>query len=168
MDLGSILLILSAALLSGVFISRPFSKSMEEEKLATKADLQKVEHQRSSLLAEQDRLITTLRDLDFDYKMGKIPESDFPDQRMALLNAGAAVLRQLDEIDTQHKGVVAETVAQESASRIQMNDDELEALIEERRRSRMEKSNGFCPKCGKPTRKSDRFCPRCGAQLVEE
>jgi len=30
----------------------------------------------------------------------------------------------------------------------------------------VEKSGGFCPRCGKPVQKSDLFCPRCGATLT--
>ncbi len=45
------------------------------------------------------------------------------------------------------------------------SDDSIEVMIASRRRSRREKSAGFCPKCGKPVQQSDRFCPKCGAAL---
>lgn len=42
---------------------------------------------------------------------------------------------------------------------------QVEEMIERRRMTRTEKSNGFCPNCGKPTQKSDRFCPYCGREI---
>ncbi|MGC8857289.1 MAG: zinc-ribbon domain-containing protein [Anaerolineae bacterium] len=30
----------------------------------------------------------------------------------------------------------------------------------------MERSAGFCPRCGKAVTVSDRFCPSCGKSLV--
>jgi hypothetical protein len=45
------------------------------------------------------------------------------------------------------------------------SDDDLEHQIANRRRSRKEKTGGFCPKCGKPIQMSDKFCPKCGAKV---
>ncbi|HEY9088584.1 MAG TPA: zinc ribbon domain-containing protein, partial [Anaerolineaceae bacterium] len=45
--------------------------------------------------------------------------------------------------------------------------DELESLISARRRSRQEKSAGFCPKCGRPLQQSDKFCSSCGASILQ-
>jgi rubrerythrin len=44
-------------------------------------------------------------------------------------------------------------------------DDDLEAVLANRRRERAEKAAGFCPQCGYAVRKSDKFCPKCGASL---
>jgi NADH pyrophosphatase NudC (nudix superfamily) len=166
MDIGSILLILSTALLSAVFVIRPFLRRPPDTSAEARGDLQDYEQRRSSLLADKDRLIAALSELEFDHKMGKIPEADYPTQRKTLLNAGAAILRQLDELDEKRKVITTETTEDMLAGLDKKRDDEVEALIEERRRNRMERSTGFCPKCGKPINKSDRFCPRCGVKLV--
>ena len=68
---------------------------------------------------------------------------------------------------------IGEALAQESdlssgetgAARVSDPDDELEALLANRRRERQEKSAGFCPQCGGALQQSDRFCPKCGASL---
>ena len=36
------------------------------------------EHELSALMAERDRVINSLQELDFDFKLGKIPEEDYP------------------------------------------------------------------------------------------
>jgi ribosomal protein S27AE len=179
MDIGSIFLILGLLVMVGLYISRPFivksarGVSAEEQKL-------------SAALAEQERLLDTLKELDFDYSLGKVPEADYPLQRSSLVSQAAEAMRQVDtlaaidggeipdrietaiatrraEIDTPAARKSKRTVASGAAP-----DDELEALIASRRRERLEKAAGFCPQCGKPVQISDKFCPRCGASLLVE
>ena len=140
MDIASIFLILSAAILSGVFISRPFFKRLPDGSEDTDHLLEEYEQRRSSLLADHNRLIIALRDLEFDRKMGKIPDDDYPGQRSALLKAGAAVLRQLDDVHETSKGVKAEPSHELIDHDFQESDDELESIIDDRRRKRMGKS----------------------------
>ncbi len=183
MDLGSIFLILSLLLLVVLFISRPL---LENRSVAVSQE----EHEMSALLAERDRLLNALQELDFDYALGKIPEADYPAQRAALVQRGVDVLRRLDEMQedssTQDmeerieaaimaRRADAEAVAAPAglngAGMLRPSavaagpDDELEALIASRRRGRKEKSAGFCPQCGGAVQKSDRFCPKCGTKV---
>jgi len=178
MDLGSIFLVLGLFVLVGLFISRPF--------LGHKARVvSPEEHEYSSLLAERDRILNALQELDFDYTLGKIPEDDYPAQRAAMLQRGAEVLRQLDATrvvasneDAEARLEAAIAARRADAARLQTApngasgriarhapDDNLEVLIASRRRERSEKSAGFCPQCGWPVQQSDRFCPKCGATL---
>lgn len=189
MDLGSVFLILALLLMVGLYVSRP----LLERKLALPAtESSAKEHVRSALMAERDRVLNALQELDFDYALGKIPEEDYPLQRAGLLKQGANILRQLDEIqhvtpevDADQRleaaiaarrlagapvsekekpaGDIAAAPAEATAKAL---DDDLEILLANRRRARQDKAVGFCPKCGKPLQKSDRFCPKCGAKLV--
>lgn len=84
MDIGSILLILGLLLLVTLFIARPL---MEKRSVVVSQE----EHELSALLAERDRLLNALQELDFDYAMGKIPEEEYPAQRSVLLQRGAEV-----------------------------------------------------------------------------
>jgi hypothetical protein len=184
MDIGSILLTLALLLVVGLFISRPLVERRETSK--TSVDIQK-EHERSTLLAERDRLLNALEELDFDYSLEKIPEADYPVQRNALLQKGAEVLRQIDDYDildqedeeelrietaiaSRREGAARAPAAAPStgrkASRFEIEDDEIEARIAARRREREDKSAGFCPQCGNSVSKSDSFCPKCGNALT--
>jgi hypothetical protein len=89
MDIGSIFLILGLLVLVSLFIIYPLF-----ERSATAVSQE--EHEYSALLAERDRLLNALQELDFDYTLGKIPEEDYPAQRAGLLQRGAEVLRLLD------------------------------------------------------------------------
>jgi hypothetical protein len=175
MDIGSIFLIAAVAVLVVLFVSRPFS----DRRIISSPDLipetglavHKQEHQRSTLLAERDRMFTALQELDFDQSLGKVSDDDYQAQRSSLLQAGAALLKQLDEMgiqisqsDGSYEGGTPGTAA--SLADVEpMEDDELEQLIASRRKDRKEKSAGFCPTCGKPHGKSDSFCSFCGSGL---
>ncbi len=185
MDIGSIFLILGLLVLVGLYISRPL---LEKKSVAISQE----EHEISALLAERDRLLGALQELDFDFALGKIPEGEYPSQRAALVQRGADVLRRLDEMQPETaRGDVEERIEMQIAARradaarvpagaggngssisikpaVQAvgQDDDLETLIANRRRVRKEKSAGFCPQCGGPLQKSDRFCPKCGKKLA--
>jgi hypothetical protein len=94
MDIGSVFLLLALLLLVGLFISRPL---FERKAVAVTQE----EHELSSLMAERDRILTALQELDFDHALGKIPEDDYPSQRSALLQRGAIILRRMDEYTEQ-------------------------------------------------------------------
>jgi NADH pyrophosphatase NudC (nudix superfamily) len=185
MDIGSIFLVFALLILVAWFISQPLFERRPPS--GANSALSRAEHDLSTLLAERDRIIQLLQELDFDNKLGKIPEEDYPDQRNILLQRGAEILRQLDDRQTkipagplsehqemaiaarriQQSGaaVVAAVSPRKNGNGLSAPDDELERQIAARRRNRKEKTGGFCPKCGKPIQMSDKFCPKCGAKV---
>jgi len=185
MDLGSIFLFLALLVLVGLFVSRPF---LDRSRGAKEMGVSPDNRQRSELLAERDRVLSALQELDFDYTLGKIPEEDYPQQRSALLHEGAAVLRQLDSLQPEANADDAEARLEaaiaarrlDAAARanggtvpngrkpaaVAAPDDDLEVILANRRRVRQEKAAGFCPQCGSTVQKSDHFCPKCGAKLA--
>ncbi len=177
MDIGSLFLILALALAVGLFIARPFLNSSVNEASDRNIAFEAREHVRSALLAEREQVLDALQELDFDQALGKIPAEDFPFQRSRLLAQGAAVLRNLDEMEPPEaeasaedrlEAAVAARRAETRAAVASANigaGDAIEDQIALRRRAREEKSAGFCPKCGRPLQKSDRFCPKCGTAL---
>jgi hypothetical protein len=181
MDIGSILLILAMLILVGLFIARPL---FDRQAVIVNGRTRREDHELSSLLAERDRVLNALQELDFDYSLGKIPEEDYPAQREALVSYGAMVLRKLDELQAKPDASGVEerlelAIAARRAEAVQagpppavtaalplLEDDEIEARLASRRRERKDKSAGFCPQCGRAVQKSDRFCPGCGFGLT--
>jgi hypothetical protein len=100
--IGSIFLVLALAVVVAVFIGQPFLQRTSQ-KMASDSQpaVQEREHRESSLLAERDRVLNALQELDFDYALGKVPPEDYPQQRAVLLKTGANVLRELDEIENE-------------------------------------------------------------------
>ena len=181
MDIGSLFLILALFILVLLFIGRPFF----EHKLSA-AVVNEPPPALSALLAERDRALSAIHDLDSDHSLGKVSEEDYLGQRAELIQHGVDILRKLDELQPQTVTVQAEepeedrfeeAIASRRAARVvaaprpnghgAAPDDQIEVLIANRRRSRSEKSAGFCHKCGSPLQISDHFCPRCGARIPE-
>ena len=102
MEIGAIFMIVAVLLLVSLFVGRPLLERSAETRLPAEQEARKAQdHQRSSLLAERDRVLNALQELDFDNAVGKIPPEDYPVHRSALLESGAEALRQLDIIDAQ-------------------------------------------------------------------
>jgi hypothetical protein len=168
MELTAIFLSLAVLIVVGVYLYAPFMERRARR-------VTEEEHELSALMAERDRVITSLQELDFDFKLGKIPQEDYPVQRAGLLQKGADILKQIDTLapqptsaqDTEARleRAIAARRADAAIARVEVADDELEAMISARRKGRTNKSAGFCPRCGKPVMVSDRFCPSCGKSL---
>ncbi len=184
MDLGALLLILTVIVLVSMFVSRPFFRPQTLKTEAVKTSEPQNEHNRSALLAERDRIINSLQELDFDNALGKIPEEEYPAQRAELLQNGANILRQLDTYTHESANQAAEDrleaaiaarradlarrKAAPAATRSEKpvtTDVEIERLVADRRKTHTAKPGGFCPKCGRQVQKADRFCPKCGVSL---
>lgn len=176
MQIGTVLLVLAVALAVGLFVAQPLRKGARRIK---RGETQNV----SALLAERERAINALQELDFDHQLGKVPADDYPAQRSALVQRGAEILRKLDALSPSPligKGMPnergegnadAKIESAIAARRAKINstslvDDDIEALISARRSKRKSKSGGFCPRCGKPVTATDRFCPNCGKAIT--
>ena len=163
MDLGALLLLI--ALLVGVsaYLIAPLINNRAHRVSEDGREF-------STLMAERERILNALLELDFDFKLGKIPEGDYPGQRAELLQKGADILKKLDALpasalpnprrdDSESAGAIP------GDTRRQLNDEEIESLLSARRRERKTNSAGFCPRCGKPVLVTDQFCPNCGTAL---
>ena len=168
MELPAIFFSLAILILVGIYLYAPFMERRARR-------VTEEEHELSALMAERDRVINSLQELDFDFKLGKIPEDDYPVQRSTLLQKGADILRKIDTLAPQATSAqdtevrleraIAARRADASLAKVEVSDDDLESMISSRRRGRTNKSAGFCPKCGKPVMVTDRFCPSCGKSL---
>ncbi|MBE0681253.1 MAG: zinc ribbon domain-containing protein [Anaerolineales bacterium] len=168
MELGSLFLVLAVLVIVGVYLYAPFTSHGRRTRVGET-------HEVSALKAERDRVINSLQELDFDFKLGKIPTEDYPAQRADLLQKGADILRQLDELapvpasashaEARIEKAAAAKRADASEQAAGLSDDDVESMIAARRKQHKSKSAGFCPKCGKPVLVTDKFCPSCGKAL---
>ena len=191
MEPGTFLLILALVLLVALIVGCPFYEKEDHRKTVRKPE--QTGSQLSTLLAERDRVLRSLKELEFDYYLGKIPEADYPNQRKLLIQEGVEVLKNLDklQLSESNTGVYQRVEGDNAPQRDSLEklspkpngngrksaslaagsvvaaaDDEIEVLLANRRRSRRDRATGFCPKCGSPHHKSDQFCPRCGAKIT--
>lgn len=131
MQLSSLLVgfvLLAAAL---VYVGRPFfEKPGKGAKTVSKAGQAQA----------RESVLSALRDLDFDFKTGKISEEDYQPLRAQLLTEAAQFMQ------TENK-----------------EGEQLEALIQSRRKSQSRQLS--CPTCGKKIVLGDAFCSSCGTKL---
>jgi hypothetical protein len=154
MDIGSIMLILALAVFVFAFIYQPF-------RMRRSAPLSQYEMALSPLLAERERILDALVELDFDHELGKVPENIYELQRTRLLQQGADVLRQIDDLQS------GEGMSEDKKpARVSAADDPLEVMIAARREGHKPAGKGqFCHACGEKVKAGDRFCASCGADL---
>ncbi|NWF63638.1 MAG: zinc-ribbon domain-containing protein [Chloroflexi bacterium] len=168
MELGAIFLVSAVLVVVGMYLYMPFLSRSRRLSITEM-------HEVSALKAERDRVINALQELDFDFKLGKIPAEDYPEQRADLLKKGADILRKLDElepkleatrnVETRIEKAAAAKRADTSSSASGLSDEDIEAMLAARRKQHKSKSAGFCPSCGKPVLAADNFCPLCGKSL---
>jgi hypothetical protein len=156
MDLAAILFLIALLLAVSLYLVTPLMNNRPRRRTEETQEV-------SSLLAERERLLNALQELDFDHQLGKIPEEDYPSQRADLLQRGAAVLEKLDALAASRPQPASRlaTVGGDAS----VSDDEIESMLAARRKARKTKSAGFCPRCGKPILVTDQFCPHCGKSL---
>ena len=152
MDLGSFFLILAAGIIVLVLLARPFVAEDAQVKFTqTQQKFSKEEDRLSTLLAERDRILSAVEEIETDYEMGKIPAGAYPQSRTGLLHSGAEILKQIDELTLKNKSDGM---------------DDLEKMIETRREARKTKNAAsYCPHCGNALQKNDRFCSGCGKEV---
>lgn len=122
-----------------------------------------------SLTEQKERLYEAIQDLDFEYRAGKLSETDYQSVRSDLVSQAAAVNSQLDEIvepsvETKAEETPAEAVAEEAPA-----DDEVAAEGPVCRSCHRVNPPGakFCFHCGE-SMAAPASCPECGTELPKE
>ncbi len=159
MDIGSILVIIAIMLLVALYISQPF---FEREVTASNE-----ESEYSHLLEERERLLGRIEELDFDYELGKILESDYQRARRNLVKKTALILQKFDEMEKGNaimKMSPTEEDIKRSPPRTEV--DEIESLIAARRRELGETKHTFCSHCGRVVKGGDQYCVHCGEKIT--
>lgn len=112
---------------------------------------------REALEQERRAIISAIRELDFDFRTGKIGEADYKLLREARVARGAQILRELAELDETEDDVEADIEAQVARLRT------VRAADGQARAGRP--GTVTCPSCGHVAGANDKFCPQCGQRL---
>lgn len=109
------------------------------------------------LLQRKDALLLSIKELEFDLRMGKLSEADHQRLDQRLRQQAIILLRQIEQTAPQVSGLEAE----------------LEAAIQKQRRvANRSSTNGQvvsalqCPHCQTAVSRADKFCPQCGQKLT--
>jgi rubrerythrin len=140
MVLLSVFIVLAVGILSFAYITNGFNAE-GQKRLPAGVDAGDL------LDSAYEQKVHWLRDLESDLVTGKIGETDYSEQKQVLEREALMLLAQ-----------------KESRLKAQNSNEQkdVEELIQDRRLERLERSAGFCSKCGQPLQRSDQFCPSCG------
>lgn len=152
MGTGAILINLALFTLSAVFLIKPFFREQE--------DLKASDSSGSVLKAEKERLLAALENLDDEYRLEKLAEDDYQRKRNYLLSQAAGILKTLDEL-----GIQPDLESNQFNNESEEDLDDLDALIESRKRELRRDSQKLCPLCGTQVNQFDQFCGHCGETL---
>jgi hypothetical protein len=151
MSFASFLIVAFIFILTGLFIMRPFLVQSESKGRSSSSLY-------DSLIAERERLLSAIEELELELDLKKISEKEYIRNRDILLVEAAEVLKKLDKYQKKHKikNVKIST---------QTEEDDLERLIAERRKQLKTQSFRTCTNCEKEVGDNDQFCSHCGEAL---
>jgi hypothetical protein len=135
METSSILIGLLLFTGSIAYVVLPFRQNRQKTVTNSQGPTQQV--------GKRNVVLAALRDLDFDYKTGKVSEEDYQPVRNQLMAEAAQYLAQEEK-----------------------EAERLEALIQSRRKAQQEDSK--CGHCDAPVRAGQCFCSRCGSAVNNE
>ncbi|MDE2998410.1 MAG: zinc ribbon domain-containing protein [Gemmatimonadota bacterium] len=98
------------------------------------------------LVEEREALVDAIRELDFDYRMGKVEEDDYRATRSRYESRAVELMRVIEETAGPAPGI--------------------EDRIEEEIAAMRKKDTVICAGCGRATPEGARFCPQCGTALA--
>ena len=137
-----------AALATGVvsFVLFPvFARSNEFSELPN-ADAR----ERKSLGEQKERLYDAIKDLDFEYRAGKLSDADYQSVRSDLVSQAGAVISKLDEmVDATEKEPLRKEVSAEAST------EDVTAA-----------EGPTCPSCQRVNPPGAKFCLQCGAGIA--
>ncbi len=151
MESGSFLVVLFIFILSGIYILRPIFISSNRGGRAGST-------LRDSLVAERERLLSAIEEIDLEFELKKISATEHSRNRDILLAEAAKVLKGLDDLPR------SSTKKRKKAAATPKSDN-LEKMIAARRKQLKGDKNIKCAHCGKSVDQDAQFCSHCGGAL---
>ncbi len=102
-----------------------------------------VNHQAEDLQARKEEIYAAIRDIDFDFRMGKLSQEDYAALREQYKTEAINLMKKLDTLQ----------LAAGKGSR-------------RAKPAGSAPANRFCTQCGEPTQPHEKFCSSCGARLA--
>lgn len=123
------------AILTGLFVAYPL---LQKRQPGISFD---DNHRAAELEARKAEIYAAIKDIDFDFQMGKLSREDYDQLRGQYKTEAVTLLKRVDQTRRKRK----ERGGRESDSR--------------------PSSARFCHQCGQPLESGDRFCSACGARV---
>lgn len=167
------------AALAAIFISIPFFTRAKDgdsevtgEYYAPNPRIERLK----ALDSRKEALLTAIKDIEFDYGLGKLSTEDFNELNRQYRIEAADVLKEMDSVGGQASQtslldeLEREIKSQRHKGLAVYADEEIEKEILRAREAawHIESGASNCPKCGSEYDRADIFCSKCGAKLNED
>jgi predicted RNA-binding Zn-ribbon protein involved in translation (DUF1610 family) len=131
-----------------------------EENLSWTDSSSAVSYSLRELQRKKETIYLAIKELDFDYKMGKLSEGDYQQLRQQLKTDATLILQQIDELEKNRYGESLED---------QIEKEILAFRKKKKARSQIHTSDVTsevkCPNCHKLLAAQDKFCSECGTRV---
>lgn len=137
---------MALVLLAGIYVLMPLfrkPKTVGSEDWATETELDR-------LLDRKTVVYGNLRDLEFEYKMGRLSDSDFQQLGAGYKNEAAGILQKLDNL-----GASGKLKKDKAARKVQQQESGAKPI----------QNAPLCPSCGAEVLVGKKYCADCGHRL---
>ncbi|MBI4594849.1 MAG: zinc ribbon domain-containing protein [Candidatus Tectomicrobia bacterium] len=110
------------------------------------------------LLTQKESLLSALKEIDFDYKTGKLSDEDYHELQESYRLKAIAVMEEIDKRGTKPDSLEAKVEREIEAAR---------RTGAQKQRAATKKRNLLCPSCSSPVTVQDKFCQECGYSLEQ-
>ncbi|MCI0454957.1 MAG: zinc ribbon domain-containing protein [Candidatus Dadabacteria bacterium] len=164
--------ILVIAIAAAIFIALPFFKKGFEKVSEETDNSNPVEHRLNRLNSEKESLYNAIKELDFDYNMGKLSKEDYGELDKKYKAQAIALLSEIDDIQSKTHKLNLEQEIEKEIKAIRGSGSAYEEPIEreilEARESKINRALALtCSKCGSEYKTIDKFCSNCGTRVYE-
>lgn len=160
------------ALLAAIFITLPFfirtGRGAGDEYFPDRRA-----EKLKDLNSRKDALLTAIKDIEFDYGLGKLTKDDFEELHGKYRMEAASLLKEIDTLAgaappgvLEEDDLEKEIRAERSKFLMPHDDEEIEKeILRAREASWARDAVRYCTKCGTASGEEDLFCSKCGAKL---
>lgn len=124
------------------------------------------------LLGRKDSVLQAIKDLEFDYQVGKISQEDYERLDQRLRRQAIGLLQQIEKVapasaslDEELETIIAQFRQTSRASTPVTNG--VPALSSPATQATVGQSARFCTQCGKPVEAGHKFCAYCGTPVAQ-
>ncbi len=165
------------AIATAAFIALPLFRKRRQGSLLSLSDSDIDTKELRELISQKEAAYAALKELEFDYDIGKLSDEDYKELQQRYQGEAIAVLKRIDELQGESKVSSMEELIEQEVARARVkhtsmsvsnsdSDEGIEREIEEVRKLKFEEKEELaCPDCGKTYQTDDRFCSGCGKNL---
>ncbi|MCG8604927.1 zinc ribbon domain-containing protein [bacterium] len=138
-------LVLFVILAAGVsyFVAVPLISARVRERVGVASESN---HGAGDLVERKESLYAAIKEIEFDYQMGKLSETDFKELRQQYKNDAIGLLKKIDKTESKTGEPKSQQTDQKDA--------------------KPESKVNFCWECGEGVSAEDKFCVNCGNALA--